>query len=63
MLDEKPDVPKVYDAYTEDGQVYVWVKNSWAAAALQDDNTYDITCPIDGIVNYYIQIARSTFSS
>ena len=63
MLEEKPDVPNQYDGYVEDGQVYVWVKNSWAAAALQDNNTYDISCPVDGIVNYYIQIARSTIST
>jgi len=63
LLPFKPDAAMPYDAYIENGVVYVWVKNSWAAAAPQSDNTYDIVVPVDGIVNYYIQIARSTYST
>lgn len=63
ILESKPAAPSVYDAYVEDGKMYVWFKGAWAAAAMKEDGFYDLSAPIDAIINYYIQVVGSVISS
>lgn len=60
--DSAPEAPKEFDYYTKNGTVMIFHDGKWYAAAAQDNgNSYDIACPVDAIVNYYILTEKGTY--
>lgn len=61
--DSRPENPFQLDSYTEDETTtYIFYDGQWRAATEQNDGTsYDIACPVDAIINYYIQTEKGYY--
>lgn len=56
-----PSNVKELDYCTKDNQMYIYYKRQWRKLDQVPGNTYDIECPIEGIVNYYIQTIKGYY--
>lgn len=60
----EPDHPFQLDSYTDasTGNTYIYYNGQWRVGTPQDNGTsYDIACPVDAIVNYYIQTEKGYY--
>ena len=57
----KPAYPQQYDAYILNDVTYIYHHGEWRKTTRPDNDSYDIACPVDGIVNYYIQVEKGIY--
>lgn len=58
-----PDSPMQYDYYYDnEGRMHIYYNGKWYTGQAQDNGaSYDIACPVDGIVNYYLQTQKGVY--
>ena len=61
--DSIPEIPLDFDKYEDDQNVvHIFYHGQWYIGTSQDNNSsYDIPCPVDGLVNYFIQTEKGIY--
>ena len=58
-----PENPYHLDYCTKDDQTYIFYNGEWRQADyVLTEDSYDIVCPVDGIVNYYVTVIRGEYA-
>ena len=58
---DKPQLPAMYDYYTENGKTYIWYKGDWRQASFVGD-CIEILCPADAMIEYNGQVVKGIYS-
>ena len=57
-----PINPKQFDYCSLNEKMYVYLNNEWLLATyFEEENSYDLQCHSDGIINYYLETVRKVY--
>lgn len=57
-----PTAPLQFSKCTYNNKIYIYYKKSWYEATyILSEQSYDLCCPVDAIVNYYIQTVKGIY--